>query len=151
MQTLSDEFDMKLKPGGRDCLAMDCAPVFERCLGLIRDFRANHDLSGKGRNTLESTSWKDIKIHGDFLEKYYEAILTGLRGDEEGGKKLIDDLFYRMYELEDEVQPRWDIYNNARLIHQWYNELLAKKKKDEQNVTASDIIVETVGDQGVQG
>jgi len=151
MQTLSDEFDMKLKPGGRDYPAMDCVPVFERCLGLIRDFRATHDLSGEGRNALEATSWKDIEIYGNFLEKYYEAILTGLHGDEEGGKKLLDDLFYRMYEIEDEVQPRWDIYNHARLIHQWYNELLTKKKKDEQNVAASDIIVETVGDQGVQG
>lgn len=151
MQTLSDEFDMKLKPGGRDYPAMDCIPVFERCLGLIRDFRATHDLSGKGRSTLEATSWKDIEIHGVFLEKYYEAILVGLRGDEEGGKKLLDELFYWMHEIEDEVQPRWDIYNNARLIHQWYNELLTKKKKDGQNIADSDIIVERGGDQGVQG
>ncbi len=151
MQTLSDTFDMIIKPGGRDYRAMDCVPVLEKCINLIKDFRASHDFSGEGRSTLEATSWKDAELHGIFLEKYYSAFLTGLRGDETAGEAQLNELVLWMFAVEDQIQPRWDIYNNARLVHQWYNGILSLKKKDAENEATSDIIVEVDGDQGIQG
>ncbi len=84
---------------------------------------------------------REITFAREEFAKYSKKVFIGLT--EEPYIELFIDP--ELNPKEDEVRPRRDIYNNARLVHQWYNELLRLKKKDEENEAASDIIVEVVG------
>lgn len=83
---------------------------------------------------------REITFAREEFAKYSKKVFIGLT--EEPDVELFIDP--ELNPKEDEVQPSRDIYNNARLVHQWYNELL-RLKKDEENEAAPDIIVEVVG------
>ena len=133
LQGLSDRYDMKIKHGGRDYTALDCIPVLEDCIKMVQDFAKSHKNKKEFASELERISWSDLALHNQYVERYLSAILLGLKGDEEEGKRQIEELVLWMWEIEDEVQPRWDILVHSKHLPIWYDRLMRRKQMEENN------------------
>ncbi len=149
LQTLSDTYDMKIKPGGRDYTALDCIPVLEKCIEMVDAFEAKHEAIKDESTPLTKTSWSDLALHNKYVKRYLSAVLVGLNGEEEKGQELINDLCNWLWTIEDEVQERWDIALHTGHLPVWYDRLMKIKEDEANNVKASDI-VGGAGDEGVQ-
>ena len=73
-----------------------------------------------------------------------------LRGEEEKGRNLINDICTWLWSIEDTVQERLDLDVSISHVPIWYDRLIKIKADEEANITSSDI-VGGAGDEGVQG
>ena len=149
LQTLSNTYDMKVKPGGRDYTALDCIPVLEKCIELVDAFEAKREAIKDDSTPLTKTSWDDLAIHNQYVKRYLSAFIVGLNGEEEKGKEQITDLCNWIWSIEDTVQERWDMDVHLKHLHVWYDRLMKIKEDEANNVKASDI-VGGAGDEGIQ-
>ncbi len=147
LEGLSDRYDMKIKPGGRDYTALDCIPVLEECIKTVQDFASAHKNKKDFASELERISWSDLALHNKYVERYLSAILVGLKGDEEEGKRLIDELILWMWSIEDEVQQRWDILVHSKHLPIWYDRLMTRKHKEANNIKETEVL----GGAGAEG
>ncbi len=149
MEKLSATFDMKIKPGTRNYPALDCIGVIEECLALLRAFREAHPEKKEYERPLYAISWSDLALHNEYVERYLEAFLLGLRGEEEKGREQVEKLFDWMWLIENAVQPRWDIYTHAGHLLIWYDRLMKQKHAEEKGEKVGSF-VGGVTENGIQ-
>ena len=152
LQSLSDTFDMKLKPGGRNYSYTECISAMEKCLEIVKEFKLNFkEINYKSK--LEEVSWNDLKLHNDFVEKYLTALLKGFHEDKEKGAEMVEELVEWMWKIEDDVQPRWDVSIHSKFLPIWYERIFKIRDRELRGEKYSDIVMgpdDRAGSEGVQ-
>lgn len=150
LQTLSDTYDMKIKPGGRDYLHTDIISTMEKCLKIVEEFNKNVK-EPTHKSALEEISWSDVHRQNVYIEKFFNAIITGYKEDKQKGEEMINDLVNWMWKHEDEVQPRWDIGIHARFIMPWYKRIFEMQERELRGEKKSDIVLGVNNGAGAEG
>ncbi len=150
LQTLSNTYDMKIKPGGRAYTALDCIPTLEKCIELVDAFEEKRESIKDESTPLTATSWSDLALHNQYVKRYLSAILVGLGGEEEKGLEQVNELCNWIWSIEDSVQERWDMDVHVGHLPVWYKRLMKIKEDEANNITASEVIG-GAGNEGIQG